>query len=82
MGKTAVPGEVFHRAPVVEENIQIGQGAQKSAEPGRLPSVGGGNHRRCHTGAEDDLGQGIHANFILPQSGRGDSQLLAIKIDL
>ena len=79
VGKTAVPGEVFHRAPVLEEDIQIGEGAKKSAEPGRLSPVSGGNHGRRHASAKNDLGQGIHAISILPQSGGRDSQLLAIK---
>jgi len=60
VAEAAVHGEVFDRAAVVEEHIQIGEGAEERPEAGGLTALlrrdqGGGD-----TSPEGDLGQGIH----------------------
>ena len=67
MAETAVHGEVFDRAAVVQEHIQIGKRAEKSPEAGGLPPLPGWDQGSGDTSPEGDLGQGIHGFFKLAQ---------------
>jgi hypothetical protein len=57
MAEPAVHGEIRHRVAVVDENIEIGQRAERGPEQRRLAPLRRRNAGRSDTGAQGDLGE-------------------------